>query len=299
VWSSTYLAIRIAVREGSGFPPFTLSSLRVLAAGLILLTLGLIFRARFRLSREQFVLLAVTGVLLWVGGNGLVTWAEQHAHSGYAALLVGSMPIWIAVMEATLDRKLPSWQLVVGLAIGFTGLAVLTAPVLATAGPADAAAVVALLAAPLCWGAGSLILKRRHVGLSPLTTAGYQHLIGGVALFVVAFVRAEPTPEPTFEAWVAWGYLVVFGSVVAFTAYLQALRQLPMSLVSTYTYVNPVGAVILGVLVLDEPVTALTVVGAALVLLGVAAVFRAQMRSVPLVVATSTPVPSTPAARHE
>jgi drug/metabolite transporter (DMT)-like permease len=135
------------------------------------------------------------------------------------------------------------------------------------------------------------------VDLSPIASASYQNVIGGIALLVVAVARAEPVPQPTTEAWIAWAYLMVFGSLVAFTAYLQALRQLPISLVSTYAYVNPVGAVILGIVVLDEPISALTLVGATLVLLGVAAVFRAQLRAPPPAVAASEPIPVPPGNR--
>ncbi len=287
VWSSTYLAIRIAVREDSGFPPFAMASLRVLVASAVLLAAAVAFKTRLRVSQQELGILAVSAVLLWVGGNGLVTWAEQRAHSGYAALLVGSMPIWIAVMEAALDRKAPSPRLIAALLVGFAGLGLLTAPVLSTGTPADAAAVLALLAAPMSWGAGSLLLKRRPVSVGPLASAGYQSMFGAVALFLAALLTREPLPNPTPEAWAAWAYLVVFGSILAFTAYVQVLRQLPMSMISTYAYVNPVGAVVLGTLVLEEPVTAWTIAGAALVLLGVAGVFREQLRRAPRAVAAA------------
>lgn len=282
IWSSTYLAIRIAVREDSGFPPFYMSGLRILAAGVALLAIGFVVRTRLRVTRNELGVLALTAVLLWIGGNGLVSWAEQRAHSGYAALLVGSMPIWVAAMEALLDRTAPSLTLIGALIVGFAGLALLVGPVLAQGVPADVAAVIALLLAPLSWGAGSLLQKRRPVSLGTLVTAGYQNLIGGSALLLVAVLAREPLPHPIPEAWAAWVYLIVFGSIVGFTAFLQVLKQLPMKIVMTYAYVNPVGAVLLGWLLLDEPITPLTVVGAALVLLGVAGVFREQMRAAPV-----------------
>ncbi len=293
VWSTTYLAIRIAVRPDSGFPPFTMAGLRIVVAGFIMLALGALFGAvqraaghetdsRFRVTPAEAAVLAVSGILLWLGGNGLVSWAEQRAASGYAALLVGSTPIWVATMEAAIDRKPPSISLVAALATGLAGVALLAAPVLASGAPADVAALIALIGAPMCWGAASLLLKRRpvHAGIAGY---GYQSLIGGASLLLVALLAQEPTPDPTPEAWMAWAYLVVFGSVVAFTAYSQALRSLPITLVMTYTYVNPVGAVLLGRLLLGEPITPFTVAGAALVLLGVAGVFRQQLRPVPTV----------------
>ncbi len=289
IWSSTYLAIRIAVREDSGFPAFYMSGLRIVAAGVVLLAIGLVVRSRLRVTRSELGVLALTAVLLWIGGNGLVSWAEQRAHSGYAALLVGSMPIWVAAMEALLDRTAPSFTLIGALIVGFAGLALLVGPVLAQGVPADVAAVIALLLAPLSWGAGSLLQKRRPVSLGTLATAGYQNLIGGSALLLIAVLTREPLPQPVPEAWAAWVYLVVFGSILGFTAFLQVLKQLPMKIVMTYAYVNPVGAVLLGWLLLDEPITPLTVVGAALVLLGVAGVFREQLRSRPVAVESVEP----------
>jgi drug/metabolite transporter (DMT)-like permease len=279
VWSSTYLAIRIAVREDSGFPPFTMAGSRILLSGLIMLAISLILRNRLKLARVELIVLALSGVLLWVGGNGLVTWAEQRAHSGYAALLVGSMPIWVATIEAVVDRKPPSPALVSALLVGFAGLAILVGPVVASGAPADVFAALALLIAPMTFAAGSILQKRRPVAVGTLASAGYQALVGGTVLLLLALITREPMPQPIPEAVAAWAYLVAFGSVVGFTAYIQVLRSLPMNIAATYAYVNPVGAVILGWLLLGEPITLSTVAGAALVLLGVAGVFREQLRS--------------------
>src|SRR5439155_4133568 len=182
----------------------------------------------------------------------------QRANSGYAALLVGSMPIWVAAMEALLDRRMPSLAMMAALCVGFAGVALLAAPVLVTGVPADVAAVVALIAAPISWGAGSLLHQRRPSDLGTLASAAYQNLIGGSALLLIAVVSAEPLPHPIPEAWAAWAYLVVFGSILGFTAFLQALKLLPMNIAMTYAYVNPVGAVLLGRVVLGEPITPLT-----------------------------------------
>lgn len=284
IWSSTYLAIRVAVREDSGFPAFAMAGSRILISALVLLAIGILVRTRLRLTRAELTVLAISGVLLWVGGNGLVTWAEQRAHSGYAALLVGSMPIWVAVVEAVLDRRPPSLSLMLALLVGFAGLALLVGPVLATGAPADVLAVVALLVAPLTFAAGSILQKRRPVGVGTLASAGYQGLVGGTALLALALLTGEPFPDPIPEAWAAWAYLIVFGSVLGFTAYIQVLRLLPMNIAATYAYVNPVGAVILGRLVLDEPITPPALAGAALILLGVAGVFREQLRSAQIAV---------------
>ncbi len=274
VWGSTYLAIRVAVREGAGFPPFTMALMRVAAASAILLTWARFKRERLRLTRREFLLLFGSGLLLWVGGNGLVTWAEMRAASGLAALLVAAMPIYGAAMTAIVDRKRPAPRLIGSILLGFAGVGVLSYPVLRDGTPADVLAVIALLLAPLFWSLGSLWFQRRKPDLSITAISGYQQLLGGVGFAVVALARREPLPSPTPEAWAAWGYLVLFGSVIAFTSYMVTLRRLPYQIVMTYAYVNPVIAVFLGWLILRESVTLWTISGAVLVIAGVAGIFN-------------------------
>lgn len=274
VWGSTYLAIRIAVREGAGFPPFTLALLRVAVAGAILLGWGALRGARLRPTRAEAVVLAGSGVFLWLGGNGLVTWAERHADSSLAALLMAVMPIWGALLEAVVDRRRPSWKLTASLAVGFLGVGVLTWPVLRQGVAADVIAVIALLLAPLWWAVGSMWSSRRRPDLDVRVMGGWQHVAGAVAFLIVSRVLAEPMPAPTPAAWGALAYLTVFGSVLAFTSFISALRLLPMQVVMTYAYANPVIAVLLGKLILGEPFTVWTAAGSALVLTGIAGVFR-------------------------
>lgn len=274
VWGSTYLAIRIGVREGAGFPPFTLALLRVAVAGVILLGWAALRGARLRPSRAEATVLAGSGVFLWLGGNGLVTWAEKHADSGLAALLVGAMPIWGAILEAVVDRKRPSLKLAGSLVLGFLGVGVLTWPVLREGVAADVAAVVALLLAPLWWAVGSMWYTRRRPDLDVRVMSGWQHLSGAAAFLIVSRILDEPLPSPTPEAWGALAYLTLFGSVLAFTSFITVLRLLPMRVVMTYAYANPVIAVILGRLVLGEPFTVWTAAGTGLVLAGIAGVFR-------------------------
>jgi len=218
--------------------------------------------------------LAGSGLLMWIGGNGLVTWSEQHADSGLAALLVSTMPLWAAAVAAVVDRRRPSWRLLVALLVGFAGVGVLTWPVLRHGSRADTQAVVALVAAPLLWSIGSLWYQRRQLAISIHAASAWQHLAGAVGFALLVALTGEPRPTPTPTAWAAWVYLVLFGSVIAFTSYITALRRLPMSVASTYAYANPVIAVVLGRLVLHEPLTAWTVAGAILVLAGIAGVFH-------------------------
>ncbi len=274
VWGSTYLAIRVAVREGAGFPPFTMALMRVVVAAAILLTWAKFKGERLRLTRSEFLLLFGSGILLWVGGNGLVTWAEMRAASGLAALLVAAMPIYGEAITCVADRRLPTPPMVGSILLGFCGVGVLSWPVLRHGNSGDVAAVVALLLAPLFWSIGSLWFQRRKPDLSIVAISGYQQLLGGVGFAVVALARQEPLPTPTGEAWLAWAYLVLFGSVFAFTAYMTTLRRLPYQVVMTYAYVNPVIAVFLGWLILGEVVTGWTLGGAALVIAGVAGIFN-------------------------
>jgi len=274
VWGSTYLAIRVAVREGSGFPAFTMAGMRVAAASLILFSWVALSGKSLRVGRRELGVLAVSGVLLWLGGNGLVSWAERRAESGYSALLIGALPVWVAIMESIIDRRAPTWRLVAALLVGLAGVAVLNGPVILNGSSQDLYAAVALIAAAVSWGLGTILQKRRARSLGAEVSSGYQQLAGGVALFLVAFLTGEPRPAPIPEAWAAWGYLVVLGGVIAFTSFIKALRLLPTSIVMTYAYVNPVVAVVLGRVILGEPITVWTIGGTVLIVLGVMGVFH-------------------------
>ena len=274
VWGSTYLAIRYAVREGGGFPPFTLGAIRVSIAGVILLIWGLLSKQRMRPSKQEWGTLILSGLLLWVGGNGLVIWAEQRADSSLAALIIAATPIWVAIIETILDRELPSFRMIAALLIGFLGIAVLSVPVLISGVQADLSSIVGLLLAGLSWGSGSIIQSRRPVQLAPQVNSAYQHLIGSIGFLGMAWLLQEPRPSPAQDAMIALVYLVIFGSVISFTAYVTALKQLPTKIVMTYAYVNPAIAVFLGWIFLHEPITEWTIGGAALIFFGVAGIFR-------------------------
>jgi drug/metabolite transporter (DMT)-like permease len=217
--------------------------------------------------------LLLSGLLLWLGGNGLVAWAEHRADSGYAALVIGTTPMWPIIIESILERRAPSFLLVLSLLIGFSGLAVLVAPVLKQGLQADASSTAALLSAAICWSSGSLLLQRRPPKTTPILISAYQQLFGGLGLTVVMVLTGEPCPQPTATAWLGWAYLVVAGSLISFTSYIIAVRTLPISVVMTYAYVNPMIALLLGWLVLGERITSTTVFGMVLILTGVSGVF--------------------------
>ena len=274
VWGSTYLAIRVAVRPGAGFPPFALGALRLVAAGSALLAWGRWRKLRLRLTRREFFTLAPAGLLLWPCANGLVNLAEQRVDSGYAALLLATVPIWTALLDALLNRRSPGWRFVASLGVGFAGVGLLSVPRLLAASPADALSVGLLLVAPVTWATGSVLQARRPAGTTPVVSAAYVQLFGALGFAAFSLAAREPWPTPTRAAWGAWIYLVIAGSIAAFTSFVRALRLLPAGIVMTYAYVNPVIAVLLGALILRERISAMAIGGMALVLLGVWGVLR-------------------------
>lgn len=278
VWGSTYLAIRIAVRPGSGFPPFILAGTRYLTAGSLLWVWSAARKRRMKPTPQEWRTMVLSGVLMLGGGNGLVSWAEQRADSSLAALLVAAVPIWAILIEAIFNRRKPSGFLVLAILVGFGGIALLAVPGMISGEPADVFSILALLAAGFSWALGSVLQARRPVGLDSLVSSGYQMLSGGLGLVIISFLAGEPRPAPKPDAWLAWLFLVLAGSVIAHTSYIIALKTLPIAIATTYTYVNPVIAVILGWLILDERITIWTVGGMLLVLLGVAGVFRERNR---------------------
>ena len=282
VWGSTYLGIRVAVQEGSGFPPMIMSATRVFAGSLILVALArFIQKQSLRLTKEEWVVLSVSGLALWWGGNGLVAIAEMTVPSGYAALIIACTPIWVAIIESILDKKRPSVFLVISLLIGVAGIAVLNWPAIIAGNLNDLKGLFLLIIAGLSWGAGSIYQKRKNIHTTPEISSAVQQFTGGVALLITSFIISEPTINPVPSAWWAWGYLIIFGSVIAFTSFVKALKLLPPNIVFTYAFVNPVVAVLLGFIILGEPITPWTFAGATLVIIGVLGVFKEQKNGIP------------------
>ena len=293
VWGSTYLAIRFGMREGAGFTPFVMGAMRTAVAGVVLLAGSALARNRVRISRRELLTLAGSGLLLWLGGNGLVMVAQQTADSALAALIIASVPLWVAIIDSMLDRRLPSLMLMVSLLIGSAGIVVLSLPTLTTGVRADLFAVITLVLASVSWAAGTVVQSRHRTSLSPITSSAYQMVFGGIGFVVVVLLLGEPMPTPVLEAWLALLYLIVMGSF-AFICYIRALRLLPTDIVMTYSYVNPIIAMFLGWLILSEAITIWTVLGAALVLIGVAGVFRSRFRRQPAATALQKSVSPEP-----
>jgi drug/metabolite transporter (DMT)-like permease len=277
VWGSTYLAIRIMVET---MPALLSAGARFAIAGFVFLAvLGMRGgAARLRISAGQAGAATLAGILLLFGGNGLVTLAEEDVPSGLAALIIGAVPLWVALLRLVDRQRVPRATLA-GVAVGFVGLAVLVLP---GDRPDDAPllGMLVIVLASISWAAGSFYSKRMDLPADTLVSTGFQMLFGGAAMTVVALAAGEGA-EVDIAAFstrsvVAFLYLVLAGSLVAFTAYTWLLQNAPISTVATYAFVNPVIAVFLGAIVLDEEVTAAVVLGAAAIVGSVAVVVRKE-----------------------
>jgi len=229
-------------------------------------------------TAREFRLLAISGVLLWTFGNAFVAVAEQRVDSALAAILIASTPIWVALLESIVDRRFPPAFLLASLVVGFAGTGLVGYPALRGGVRADVLAIVLLLIASLSWGGGSLLQRRRPIRLDAMVSAAYQMLFGGLGVLAISFGLREPWPTPNLSAWLGFAFLLVFGSIIAFTSFLKALHLLPTRLVFTYGYVNPVIATFLGWIILGERISIESLLGAGLVLLGVAGAFRGHGR---------------------
>lgn len=271
VWGSTYLAIRVAVGT---IPPFTQGSIRFLIAGTILSVATSRRRAgEPRPGRREWRDAAIVGGFLLLGGNGLVGLGETTVASGIAALLIATLPLWVAILGRLFFGLRISRSTLVGIGLGFAGVGALVWPTGGSA-PVDLVGVAILLGSPILWAIGSLYSARAHLPARPLVGVGMQMLCGGAMLGVVAIVTGEVSrfrpAAVTPESVAALAYLVAVGSLIGFTAYAWLLRVAPLPLVATYAYVNPIVAVGLGALVLGEPVTPRTVLAGVIIIVAVA-----------------------------
>jgi drug/metabolite transporter (DMT)-like permease len=274
VWGSTFVALAIVVRD---VPPFTAMATRHLVAGAILLAIALPSgdRASDPVGRREIVAGFVLGGLLFVGSHGTLAWAQQTVAAGMAALLAGSIPIWMALFDRAAFGKRLTRAGYAGIVLGFVGLAVLFDPF--GEGSVDRLAALVIVLGAMSWSAGSLYSRGAHLPKRPLVSAGLGAFCGGLLGAVVAALRGEiGEAEWTSDAVLALGYLIVAGSLIGFTAYVWLLRTAPTSIVSTYAYVNPIVAVALGWLLLGESITLQMVVAGAAVLGSVAMILRSS-----------------------
>ncbi|HET8604226.1 MAG TPA: EamA family transporter [Marmoricola sp.] len=277
VWGSTYLAIRVVVEQA---PPLLGMGTRYLAAALLLggllATRGGV--ARLRVTRRQLAGCAFVGLMLPVLGNGMVSVGEDHgAPSGVTALLIAVAPLMITLFRAASGDRPRAWTWA-GVLLGFAGLGYLVLSGRGAGGPAPVGAALIVLFASTCWAFGSWSQPRLPLPADAFAMTVHEMWTGGVMLLMLGLLRGERLHVTSYDGrtWFAWAYLVVFGSMVAFTAYAWLLSHAPISLVATYAYVNPVVAVLLGAALLGEPVTAAVLVGGAVIVLAVAIVITAE-----------------------
>ncbi len=260
IWGSTYLAMRIAL---GGFAPFWMAAIRFLIAGSILY-LVLRLRGAPHPGRAQWIGAGIVGILLLAGGNGGVAFAEQWVASGLASLGIAAVPLWTALF-AGLWGRWPNRLEWFGLGVGFIGVILLNAGSNMWASPAGA---ISLLLAPICWALGSA--WSQHLKLpGGLMSSACEMLIGGAVLVVMSLGLREPLPTPTLPSLLAIGFLVLFGSLIAFSAYGYLLSHVRPALATSYAYVNPMVAVGLGVLLDGEHITLLGLLAMLAIIAGV------------------------------
>ena len=270
IWGSTYLGIQIGITT---IPPFTLAAVRFVFAGAVLYAWAR-FQGEPDPGRAIWLRAAVLGTLFFVCGNGFVVWAVQHVPSGRTALLASTSPIWTVLIESGLDRKRPATRVVVGILFGMVGLILLASPNVGEAsGAVSALGVAALVGASLAWAWGSVMFHRHGLPVGPTMATGMKMLCGGAQLALVALATGEGrrlhVASVSGASWLALGYLIVFGSIIGFSAFTYLLRIKTPEIVGTSSYVNPLVAVALGWALAGEVVTAKMMVGAVVSLTGV------------------------------
>ncbi|MER6477563.1 EamA family transporter [Streptomyces filamentosus] len=278
VWGSTYLGIRIVVET---VPPFLASGSRFVVAGVLLAAI-VAWRhgpAALKVDRRRLGSAALVGLLLILGGNGLVNLAETTVPSGLAALLIAAVPVWVVLLRTATGER-PGPGAYGGVLIGMAGLAVLTLPGLS--GDIGIGGVLLVVLAALLWSLGTVSSARLPMPANPFTASVYEMLAGGLGGIVLGLLRGEhhgfDPGAVSGRSWAALAYLVVFGSLIAFTAYAWLLQSAPVSLAATYAYVNPVVAVLLGALILGEALTWPILLGGGIVVAAVCLIVSTERR---------------------
>jgi drug/metabolite transporter (DMT)-like permease len=281
VWGSTYLAILFAIET---LPPFLMASARFFIAGVLLYAWSRTAGGAAAPDRAQWRATVVVGVLLLLGGNGLVVWSEQRIPSGVSALLVGTVPCFMVLLDwLRPNGPRPSGLVVAGLALGLLGLVWLVGPdSVMGGGRADFFGAAAVVIASFSWAFGSVYSRQAPMPASPFLSTAMQMLAGSLALLAVSVVLGEPwrfdVGGVSLRSLLGFLYLVVFGSLIAFSAYVWLLRVSTPARVSTYAYVNPVVAVLLGAAFAGEALTARMIVAAVVIVSGVALITLAPRR---------------------
>jgi drug/metabolite transporter (DMT)-like permease len=281
IWGSTFLAILFAIET---LPPFLMAGARFLVAGSLVYAWARMVNGTPAPSRREWRAAVVVGALLLLGGNGLLVWSEQRIPSGVAALLVGTVPCFMALIDWLRPAGVrPSWHVVGGLLLGLLGLVWLVGPdTLMGGGRADFIGAAVVVLGSFSWALGSIYSRHAGTPVSPFLSTAMQMLAGGAALLLLSVLLGEPwlfdARTVSLRSLMGLLYLIVFGSIVAFSAYIWLLRVSTPARVSTYAYVNPVVAVLLGWALAGEALTARMLIAAAVIVSGVALITLAPKR---------------------
>lgn len=278
IWGTTYLGIRIALET---MPPFLMAGMRFLMAGAIMF-LFLLARGAPWPQRLQWRSAVIIGGLLLGGGSGLVTWSEQQVPSGTAALVIATVPLWIALFDWLFFKGLrPGRRVTMGIILGFAGIAILVGPgqLSGTAG-FELIFLLVLLLSPILWSLGSLYSRGANLPEDTFMATAMEMLAGGALLLAAGLLTGEAgrfnVSQFSTVSLAAFAYLTVLGSIIAFTAYIWLLKVVAATKVSTYTYVNPVIAVFLGWLIVNEPITATIIAAVIVIVLAVILITTAE-----------------------
>lgn len=273
IWGTTYLAIRIGVND---LPPVLFTGLRWLAAGPIMVSIMLLQKHKLP-SKDDLKHLTIIGLLLLGGGNGFVVFAEQWVPSGLTALLITTVPFWVVGIESfyPIKKKVNS-LIIIGLFLGLIGvLLIFGGDLNKIFDPSYFKGVIGLMIAVFLWSIGTVYSKHKKVSVHPLMGAAIEMIIAGVVITLFGLILGEAKYfHFTNESLLAYLYLVVFGSLLGYGSYIYAIAHLPISLVSTYAYVNPIIALFLGWLILGEPITIWIIIASIVILVGVTLIKR-------------------------
>jgi drug/metabolite transporter (DMT)-like permease len=270
IWGSTYLGIFYA---GRTIPPLFAVSTRFITAGLLMAGIVTLRGGTLAMSRRELGSSVLIGLLL-PGANAILFFAERHVPTGLASLIIASVPLWVVVLRLTRER-LP-WQVLAGVGIGFAGVAILAQP----SGSSSWAGIALCLLSALMWSTGSYLSARIEMPADPFAATSIEMLAGGLVMFPISLFTVHHL-SPSAGSIVAWLYLVIFGSVIGYTAYVWLLANAPLGLVATYAYVNPIVAITLGVLFRGEDLTWRLLIGAVIVVFAVAMVVRKEPDTLP------------------
>lgn len=278
IWGSTYLAIAVGIET---LPPLAMAGTRFIVAGGVMTAIAW-HRLERRPTRIELRNAAIVGTGLCLGGNGLVTVAEQSIASGTAALLVATVPLWLTGLDRIVFGVRLSRLTVAGLVAGFIGTAILVRP----GGSGEVLGALLVVAAAFLWASASLFARRSPAVSSPSVNVGLQMIFGGISTLIAATAAGEWSDldlvSVSRASWIAWAYLIVAGSIAGFSAYVYLLRNVDTHVTGTYAYVNPVIAVALGTVILDERLDVATIAAGLIVCASVAAIIIGGRRPIPV-----------------